>query len=105
MVSSWPTNLPSDYISYLALCPAFTFHPRASQFSNLCGKIKTENHWEEGTMGGIKSLKAYIERIPDFRRRQGRIYPLTGLLMMLILAAVNGESSLRPKELGKNMLA
>jgi hypothetical protein len=55
-------------------------------------------------MGGIKSLKAYIERIPDFRRRQGRIYPLTGLLMMLILAAVNGESSLRPKELGKNLL-
>ena len=47
-------------------------------------------------MGGIKS--------PDFRRRQGRIYPLTGLLMMLILAAVNGESSLRPKELGKNLL-
>jgi hypothetical protein len=68
---------------------------RASQFSNLCGKIETENHWEEGTMGGIKSLKAYIEKIPDFRRRQGRIYPLTGLLMMLILAAVNGESSLR----------
>jgi len=39
-------------------------------------------------MKRIKGLKVYLDSIPDFRRRQGRIYPL-------ILAAVNGESTLR----------
>ena len=38
---------------------------------------------------------AYLEEIPDPRRPQGRVYPLKGLLGMLLLAALNGESSLR----------
>jgi len=46
----------------------------------------------ENVEGG---LIACLREIPDPRRRQGRIYPLAGILMMLILAAVNGESSLR----------
>jgi hypothetical protein len=33
--------------------------------------------------------------IPDPRRRQGRIYPVVNILIMLILAAVNGQRSLR----------
>ncbi len=42
-----------------------------------------------------KGLRTYLQDIPDPRRRQGRIYPLVSILMMLILAAVNGERSLR----------
>jgi hypothetical protein len=42
-----------------------------------------------------KGLRTYLQGVPDPRRRQGRIYPLVGILMMLILAAVNGERSLR----------
>lgn len=44
---------------------------------------------------GEKGLRAYLKGIPDPRRRQGRIYPLDAVLTMLILAAVNGEKSLR----------
>jgi hypothetical protein len=42
-----------------------------------------------------KALSEYLRGIRDPRRRQGRMYPLTSILTMLILAAVNGESSLR----------
>jgi hypothetical protein len=42
-----------------------------------------------------KGLRTYLQGVPDPRRRQGRIYPLVSILMMLILAAVNGERSLR----------
>jgi len=42
-----------------------------------------------------RGLMAYLEEIPDPRRPQGRVYPLSGLLGVLILAALNGESSLR----------
>ena len=42
-----------------------------------------------------RSLMAYLRNIPDRRRRQGRRYPLAGIVAMLILAAMNGESSLR----------
>jgi hypothetical protein len=42
-----------------------------------------------------KGLHTYLQDIPDPRRRQGRIYPLVHILIMLILAAVNGKSSLR----------
>ncbi len=42
-----------------------------------------------------KALSLYLRDIRDPRRRQGRMYSLTSILMMLILAAVNGESSLR----------
>ena len=52
-----------------------------------------------GEKGGQKAerrgLLAYLEEIPDPRRPQGRIHPLSGLLGMLILAALNGETSLR----------
>ncbi|MGQ9502874.1 MAG: hypothetical protein ACUVSF_11730 [Anaerolineae bacterium] len=40
------------------------------------------------------SLLRQLKRIPDRRSRRGRIYPLAGVLGML-LAAINGESSLR----------
>ncbi len=36
-----------------------------------------------------------LGEVPDPRRRQGRIYPLASVLGMLLLAALNGESSLR----------
>ncbi len=36
-----------------------------------------------------KGLRAYLQDVPDPRRCQGRIYPLAGILTMLILAAVN----------------
>jgi len=42
-----------------------------------------------------KNQSMYLRDIRDPRRRQGRMYPLTSILTMLILAAVNGESSLR----------
>ncbi|MGB9722906.1 MAG: ISAs1 family transposase [Chloroflexia bacterium] len=42
-----------------------------------------------------KDLKTYLKPIPDPRRRRGRIYPLDKVLAMLLLAAINGESSLR----------
>ncbi len=41
------------------------------------------------------SLLDYLAMVPDPRRRQGRIYPLVGILAMLILAALNGQKSLR----------
>ncbi len=41
------------------------------------------------------SLLGYLSRVRDPRRRQGRIYPLAGILAILILAALHGESSLR----------
>lgn len=41
------------------------------------------------------SLLEVLRRVPDPRRREGRIYPLASLLAMLILASVNGQSSLR----------
>jgi hypothetical protein len=37
----------------------------------------------------------YLAEVPDPRRRQARVYPLSGLLGMLVLAALNGETSLR----------
>jgi hypothetical protein len=36
-----------------------------------------------------------LREISDPRRREGKLYPLHSLLGMLILAALNGESSLR----------
>ncbi|MGC8877720.1 MAG: transposase family protein [Anaerolineae bacterium] len=42
-----------------------------------------------------KSLLDYLGTVPDPRRRQGRRYPLAGVLAVLILAALHGESSLR----------
>jgi hypothetical protein len=41
------------------------------------------------------SLLEMLRRVPDPRRREGRVYPLASILAMLILAGVNGESSLR----------
>lgn len=48
---------------------------------------------EHGAKG--KGLLEYLREVPDPRRRQGRIYPLAGILVMLILAALQGESTLR----------
>jgi hypothetical protein len=41
------------------------------------------------------SVMARLRRVPDPRRREGRRYPLPGLLGMLTLAAIDGEGSLR----------
>ena len=43
------------------------------------------------------SLWELLQEIPDHRRREGRIYPLASILGLLIVAGVNGESSLRGK--------
>lgn len=42
-----------------------------------------------------RSLLDYLRMVPDPRGRQGRRYPLAGLLAILILAALHGQSSLR----------
>jgi hypothetical protein len=42
-----------------------------------------------------KGLSAYLQDIPDPRRRQGRIYPVVNILIMLSGAAVHGQRSLR----------
>jgi len=42
-----------------------------------------------------RGLLRYLAEVRDPRRGQGRVYPLAGLLGMLVLAAVNGEQSLR----------
>jgi hypothetical protein len=41
------------------------------------------------------NLLAKLKEVPDPRGRKGRRYPLAGILGMLLLAALNGESSLR----------
>lgn len=41
------------------------------------------------------NLLAKLAEVPDPRSRKGRRYPLAGILGMLLLAALNGESSLR----------
>jgi hypothetical protein len=42
-----------------------------------------------------RSLLGRLRSFPDPRRRQARVYPLAGLIAMLVLAAAAGESSLR----------
>jgi len=42
-----------------------------------------------------KSLLDWLKTVPDPRSRQGRGYPLWGLLVMLMLGALHGEGSLR----------
>ena len=42
-----------------------------------------------------ESLLAWLAKLPDPRRRQGRRYPLAAVMGMLVLAAIHGESSLR----------
>lgn len=42
-----------------------------------------------------RSLLGRLRSLPDPRRRQARVYPLAGLMAMLVLAAAAGESSLR----------
>lgn len=42
-----------------------------------------------------RSLLGRLRSLPDPRRRQARIYPLPGLIAMLVMAAAAGEGSLR----------
>jgi hypothetical protein len=42
-----------------------------------------------------QSLLEMLAKIPDPRSRYGRRYPLTSLITAIILAALNGQSSLR----------
>jgi len=42
-----------------------------------------------------KTVLQALKEIPDPRKRQGRQYPLYGLLAVLVLAAMQGERSLR----------
>lgn len=41
------------------------------------------------------SLLGHLHRVKDARRREGKIYPLGSILGMLVLAAINGQKSLR----------
>jgi hypothetical protein len=41
------------------------------------------------------SLLGHLQRVKDARRREGKIYPLGSMLGMLVLAAINGQKSLR----------
>jgi hypothetical protein len=41
-----------------------------------------------------RSLQDLLRMIPDPRGRRGRVYPLYGLLAVLILAVMHGENSL-----------
>lgn len=43
----------------------------------------------------MKSLIDVLKEVKDCRSRQGRIYPLWGILALVILAAMHGETSLR----------
>lgn len=42
-----------------------------------------------------KSLMWHIKKVKDPRRREGLVYPLFGLIGMLILAGINGQKTLR----------
>ncbi|MBE0699119.1 MAG: ISAs1 family transposase [Anaerolineaceae bacterium] len=42
-----------------------------------------------------KSLMWHLKKVKDPRRREGLVYPLWGLLGMLILAGINGQKTLR----------
>lgn len=42
-----------------------------------------------------RSLLEHLQRVKDARRREGKIYPLWSILGMLVLAALNGQKSLR----------
>jgi hypothetical protein len=46
-------------------------------------------------MNMAKTVSQALKEIPDPRKRQGRQYPLYGLLAVLVLAAMQGERSLR----------
>lgn len=41
------------------------------------------------------SLLGHLQQVKDARRREGKIYPLWSMLGMLVLAALNGQKSLR----------
>ncbi len=43
---------------------------------------------------GKRSLLEQLRTVPDPRSRHGRVYPLYGMLAVLILAAMHGENSL-----------
>lgn len=50
--------------------------------------------WDWGEVDP-RSLLGRLRSVPDPRRRQARVYPLAGMIAMLVLAAAAGESSLR----------
>jgi len=41
------------------------------------------------------SLLGHLQRVKDGRRREGKIYPLWSILGMLVMAALNGQKTLR----------
>ena len=41
------------------------------------------------------SLLGHLQQVEDARRREGKIYPLWGMLGMLVLGALNGQKTLR----------
>ncbi len=49
----------------------------------------------EVSTGSTVNLLTKLQEVPDVRRREGQLYPLASVLGLLILAALNGESSLR----------
>jgi hypothetical protein len=56
---------------------------------------KGEHHMWDWDEVEPRSLLGRLRSLPDPRRRQARVYPLPGLIAMLVLAAAAGESSLR----------
>ena len=45
------------------------------------------------------SLMGHLRKVKDPRRREGRVYPLAGMLGMLVLAGINGQKTLRSMHL------
>jgi hypothetical protein len=45
------------------------------------------------------SLMGHLRKVKDGRRREGRIYPLEGILGMLVMAGINGQKTLRSMHL------
>jgi hypothetical protein len=45
------------------------------------------------------SLLGHLRKVKDPRRREGRIYPLAGILGILVLAGINGQKTLRSMHL------
>jgi hypothetical protein len=47
-------------------------------------------------MDSTKSLAVYLKQVPDFRRDEGKRYPLPALLVMIIMAIMSGRYGYRP---------
>ena len=53
--------------------------------------ITLDTQLEDGFTFNVSELEVYLRRIPDSRKARGKIYPLSMLLTMIILAKLAGE--------------